>query len=58
MTNPDVVGWFLGGQKVPGLVSVFFGFLSYFGTPLTGKRPKNVIKEKSKKNVDFFSIVL
>jgi hypothetical protein len=30
VTGLDVVGWFLGGQKVTGLVSFFLSFLSCF----------------------------
>jgi hypothetical protein len=60
VTDLDVVGWFLGGQKSTRVGQFFFEiFLSCFCTPLTEKRPKTRFKKIEKKSVldflvDFF----
>jgi hypothetical protein len=49
LTDLGVVGWFLGGQKVPGLVSFFVRFFIVFLNSPHRETPKNVIKTNREK---------
>jgi hypothetical protein len=56
VTDPYVVGWFLGGQKSTRVGQIFFRdfFIVFLNSPHR-ETPKNVIKKIEKQSVwDFF----